>query len=418
MTWPTPRLVVEKLPEPRGLRNALGQLQQTFAGWETQQVSRSEQAGRQWLARVRKTNILDKPPRRSWRFLIGYLSEKDASPQDREHILKAALRFSQILGWRRLWQLWESPPARQYRDDFARQLASKFEFLWEQNPKRFPQKIPDWLGTDSRAEWTQRLRYPETAIFGWWESQPVPLWELQTKIGCLTVTQNDTPGKEALVRILSDGKRRWLDVDRVELRWWAADTQSHEIIGRVADGLLCSIDSRETRQPAETLSVVGWVRNTLRDPNFSSGSNWSGPWEWVSEDGRKIWHRLRLKEEFEKILTEFRKSARETDRVNYWSKRFHQVKDAKYYETSNGVAVCMMVIGDTLVVEFGTLGNACYLYRAPKNPLLFATLPDSMKSEDFKNTYQGINMGGEQLGYRAKLSHFAGWEYNFDQKIS
>jgi len=120
-----------------------------------------------------------------------------------------------------------------------------------------------------------------------------------------------------------------------------------------------------------------------------------------------------LADTFGKILDEFRRHAND-DRAAYWAKRFSNVRDALYYEAKDS-AVCMMVVQSLLVVEFGKVGNACYVYRVPvdRRPLRTLKIRKRLSAGHFKEKGT-LRIDGQPFTFLKSLNHTTRWQSGFD----
>jgi hypothetical protein len=188
-----------------------------------------------------------------------------------------------------------------------------------------------------------------------------------------------------------------------QVRMWAED-RPVPIVAAVADRQLCE-HGRGVHGPAGITPnppLQAWVTNKLGDNPSRSAA-----WQSVSDRGRQIFQWLQVHASFTEILNSFRSMA-ERDRFEFWRHYFDCIEDARFV-TAEDVAVCLMVMRDTLIIEFGRTGNAAYIYEAPGFPLSEIPISEGRSLAFFKKKW-GFDVGSERVTYLRSVWHQSGWE--------
>lgn len=338
--------------------------------------------------------------------IVRYYTE--APPEDRELILNVVSSASRI-AWRKLWFLWEQ---RRDHSGITLRLADKLAQRVANRPRFAETSLPPWLGSNSESI-RVALSRPESAIRNYCESTNVTL-------DAVCIRCQITPGlplaDHTLVDLVRTGTSEWWHRNSPEeIREWVAD-QSLELKAAVAERQLLDLGGEangpaDLAQLSDRRSLYVWVNRILGDPLERPGS-----WKRVSDRARQIFEWMLLVDEFDKIIALFRRSS-EDRRGKFWERYLAELRDARFVNGED-TAICMMVLSDTLVIEFGSTGNACYFYRAPTRigPLRGLGIHHQPNAAEFKSR-RGLSVGAETLGYRHKLSHIGPWEQRFESYL-
>jgi hypothetical protein len=232
----------------------------------------------------------------------------------------------------------------------------------------------------------------------------LPLVELGAHEADLGVVMSLGVGLAAVGHVIRTGDAGWWRLSEpAAVRAWAEGRalglqqavveRALTDLGGAAENPAQILDPRS----AETRTWMRWCRQLLGEPEVAVGA-WSG----VSPRARQIYEWLALISEFDKILEEFRRNSEDRDRAEFWLKWLHALTDARFFKDADGVAICIMGFGPLVVIEFGTVGNAAYVYRWAEAPLSLRTfrLSRDLRASDFKDKV-ALRLGAA----RVKLDH-------------
>ena len=358
-------------------------------------------------------NLIDKAMKSNH---LPVLSRKEASLilqaytgfEDEKRKEQAARMLLMCRGvtWRNLWDLWQMTD--QYDPELCPRL-SKLLMDKRADSKLFRERhFPKWLPTDSRKKLTKTLKNPNTAILDYCQKNDLILTSLPESLGFHQ--SNFKRVSDALCYAIKKGNRDWWTaVEGPAKREWAQD-RTEDILKAVAERQLLEHGENATC-PGDIKSNHGlsnWILTTLKDPAL-----YPNRWRNIAPRANDIFGWLFIRDEFGKIMSKFRSNSSDSARADFWQEYLPVLRDARFLEL-NRVAICLMIIGNELIVEFGDKGNAVYFYRQPSRTLRAINILKSMKKDDFKDTRgsMGISLGDERLGYRNKISHHVGWEYH------
>ena len=346
------------------------------------------------------------PTRGEARGLVELLAALD----ERKH-RRAAVRLllkAGSLSWRRFWAVWEDT-ALEF-PEIGAELGQRI-LKFTKNGTRRLDRLPEWL-PKRRDLLLSALHDPSDYAKRYVEKASVPIRELYS---ALQISLASRTGVEVVFHILDQASSKWWSqVDDHEVRDWASGTKL-EFRAVVANRQLLEFAgnaSGPNNLPVgkESEALKRWILKELDDPAIRPAN-----WERVSDDAAQVFEWLLVRGELAKILREFEKHA-EDDRAAFWSCYFDGVRDALFVQARES-SVCLMVVGDLLVVEFGRTGNACYFYEAPKSPLRLLEFDTKPSVSDFKGRW-GLVLGGDDLTFHLKRSHNASWQYDFVYQLA
>jgi hypothetical protein len=347
---------------------------------------------------VKTSRVVGVPTRTEARAAIACAFDED-DPAWRGAVVQFVLAAPNI-GWRHLWILWGVVGGES--EALAAELAARLSARVAARPQ-FERRIASWLPRSEKAM-HEALLEPDLPVRRYCEAQTVPLdavaercqLALDSRVGRGAVAELVRSGSDAWWRLMSDeAVRKWVEGLGPELVAAVVERQVLTLCGEARS--VADLPEPEVRG-----TLVRWVLATLGDP-----ADHPGRWSHVkSARVAEILELMLVADEFGKILARFKAKA-EDDRARYWERYAASLRDARYHEV-RGVAVCMMVLGSRLVVEFGATGNACYFYAAPNIALRRLDLRD-FRIESFKYA----------RGWRfdTKLSHSYHWWGNFDRYL-
>ena len=356
-------------------------------------------------------NLIDKAMKSNH---LPVLSRKEASLilqaytgfEDEKRKEQAARMLLMCRGvtWRNLWDLWQMTD--QYDPELCPRL-SKLLMDKRADSKLFRERhFPKWLPTDSRKKLTKTLKNPNTAILDYCQKNDLILTSLPESLGFHQ--SNFKRVSDALCYAIKKGNRDWWTaVEGPAQREWAQD-RTEDILKAVAERQLLEHGENATC-PGDINSNHGlsnWILATLKDPAL-----YPNRWRDMNPRAADIFGWLFIRDEFGKIMSQFQSNSSDRDRALFWKNYLSSLRDARYLEVGN-VAVCLMVLGGTLIVEFGDTGNALYCYRKPNKPLRVIDVPKNRRASHFKDTRgsSGIKLGAENLGFRRRFSHTLNWQ--------
>jgi len=329
--------------------------------------------------------------------------------RERRYALVNLVMLADSVAWRRLWMLWENAVEYDTREDIAEKLGERLAFSAATRPNFAERRLPGWLSRSPSAI-AKVLQAPGPAVRQYVEAQGIVLSDFSSTC---ELNPASRIGSEVVVELIRKGSPSWwASMSPAAVRAWAGE-RAFSVVAAVADRQLCDVGGEHETPAAisNDQALASWVTGLLQDP-AKNDARWQK--YGLSERARQIYEWLVLTAEVGKILAEFRKHA-EVDRADFWARQIPYIVDARYYSGSQA-AVCMMVIGEVVVIEFGTTGNACYFYDAPPRPLRSLSLPDRMAVSKFKRK-DGLDLGGVRLTYRNKLSHVSGWTANYSDYL-
>lgn len=402
-----PSLPQLELPEPRALRRSIASIP---AGWGTRTARPPEELraeARRWLEQNSRQSQPQGAPRTMVGPLLALLEETD-EPATCQWIVWSVLH-AESTSWRRLWALWQL--AGPYTEQVAGKLAQR---LWDrlEHSARFKTRLPPWLAPASLLDLHDALVAPVPRVVGHYERNRIPLheWPRETEL-----TDSRGCGLDSVLTLIRRGHPEWWRCSLPDqARTWAESRKNRAIIAALADRQLCALGEgavgpHQLQNMRGGRDLLTWVLARLGDPALRPG-NWAD----VSKEARQVFEWLLLADSFQKILQEFRKAATDDARASYWERFFPRVRDALYYEARTS-AVCLMIFGNLLVIEFGSTGNACYVYRWPSEapPLRTLKLRKALTPGHFKSRSQ-LQLGTLRIPFLAKYGHQHGWQGKFD----
>lgn len=340
--------------------------------------------------------------------VVQVFSELRSTPQQSAAIELITKRAT--VSWRRLWHVWQlcDPKDRQQvADVLAERLAPRCE-----KSKRFAARLPAWL-PKSQSRMKDALVEPRMLVRADCETRGITLDEFQKEIH---VPVSCDLGATTIAYLIRRANSTWWECQNsTGILDWAKnrppvirEALSERLLVEHGKGVLHPQDLPKAPE------LLSWVNGNLGDPY-----QFPGRWENNSSRAKEVYDWLCLADQLEKILSEFRKHA-EDQRYSFWAKYRDYIRDARYYEARD-TAVCLMVIGNSLVIEFGKTGNACFVYRKPDNPLRSLKIGADKLADAFKVQEVGktIRLGKERLSLRdPKLTHRGAWQERFRDKMA
>ena len=316
--------------------------------------------------------------------------------------------------------LWETADER-YRGSVIPPLARALHGRVEASPgaRGF---LPPWLDISSLNRIEDSLSAASETITRWVIRKEFALHNIPGRIKC---SVEAGPGLAALMNVIREGPESWWVRQRPQaVREWVRNrglTVTQAVIDRQLRTFGKDANSpADLRDTPESRELVAFCLENLGDPVQRPGQ-----WTEMSPRGKAIFNWLLVRDEFGKIISSFENSADDIRRARFWKKSLSSLLDARYVVATNGVAVCCMLIRMTatkayLFVEFGTTGNACYVYERPDwTASLRALVPATMSYSvgEFKN--RDSSRGGYYLfdASIARWSHTGSWEDRFSDKM-
>lgn len=305
---------------------------------------------------------------------------------------------------RELFVLWQD--VRQVRQHVARRLAPLVCGTDDGT------EMPEWLPRVNAAQTEAVLATPARAFVPWLTARKPRITELDDVLGVIPHSAVATELVDAAIVHATD--EVWRAFGRPhEVREWS-QTRSMRVQACVADRQLTMI-GQGVEGPAglptgtETENLQQWVLAKLGMPE-----DFPARWEGVSDRAKEIFEWLHVRDELLKILEQFAREAEQSDRGQFWREEAFRIRDARFVKNDE-MAICILVVGGHLVVEFGQTGNAAYIYGVPVDaPKLrrLRKIPD--KASDFKHR-DSLNLGGLDLEFVARVIHRSGWQGNVRQ---
>lgn len=338
------------------------------------------------------------------------LFQEAEDKQTRGAIVDLVLRARHV-SWRKLWTLWEI--SADFGNTVIARLAAAMATLARTSPRR-ASRLPPWIDHRTAEVARRELESPGAAARSHCERHGVALTQLPS---ALELSSTTWVGRAVLVELIADGSADWWGLCSFEaVRSWVDRMGTVEIAAAVVQRQLEEIGGQaraaeQIPRSAQYDVFVTWIRRTLGEPETRPGV-----WASVSARAREVYHWLVLRAEFDKIIEEFRRHA-DRDRANYWERRFKYVTDARFVRGKE-TGICLLKMGDTLIIEFGTTGNACYLYREGTVTRPLRTLPirDGVPVADLKSK-TALELGGHAYRFVRALRHGKKWHANFDDAL-
>lgn len=359
-------------------------------------------AGRAFLERHARSKR-EPPTPLEIRGLVGLYADSDSVASERTVIARVLAAVPGV-SRRRLYSVW------QLRGPGFDALARALAYHVLEVPSlangavKLPRWWPRWLGS------SDAVVRPEPELARWIAAEGIPFHALSSfRIG---VVLSVGVGEAAVRELVKTGPAPW----------WALSSsiEARSVADRLGSALQVAVADRQLRELAgdagnpadlppksdESTALTQWCRQTFGEPSDSPGV-----WRSFSARGREVMDWLLLRDEFGRILEEFRKHA-EQERAIFWAGYLKELRDARYYRTGAGVAVCMMVFRSCMVIEFGTTGNAAYVYEKPKVGLRSSAFGRGLEAGDFKDK-GALSLGGMSVEFIEKWVHTGGWERTF-----
>lgn len=181
---------------------------------------------------------------------------------------------------------------------------------------------------------------------------------------------------------------------------WALPLASDWSLARdVLDALLvrAAEDDPALRRPLTVHMLEG-----LRDAygGWAERSVQKDRWSRHDERTQKLARRYKVGRHLDRFFSELHG---DPDRLAYWRRWIDQIDDAAIYERIHAFS---MEIGDHVVVEFGQVGNAAYVYRTPD--WLRYRPEQARQPADVKSRAQAV----------ARIMHRAGWQPEADHTVT
>lgn len=294
-----------------------------------------------------------------------------------------------------LWALWELVPdlgvvaalARKIRQTLAQRTGE--------------QRVPWWVrqvGSDLDTV----LESPTALVVRLAVYERVPLPSLASRF---SLSPSAPRTLEVVHALLRNAPGSYLSLCTVaELREWGAAADV-SVRSALADRLLRDRGALVVPhgQHEEDAVLVSWVLGALGAPESRPKH-----WQWVSSAPREVFEDLLVALELTRIFAEFRKHS-DDDRARFWESVSNRARDARFVAARES-AVCLMLFGNRLFVEFGDVGNACYVYEPvgalPR--LRTLKLPNRLSVSDFKTSSNGglIHLGNVTLRRVNKMTHY------------
>ena len=318
--------------------------------------------------------------------------------------------------WPALWTLYQALTASPLESRFRELLGERLVRTLAEWPEDL-RKLPEWLQEAARAgEARAGIREPLPYLQKWVEQHEVPL---QRILGSVQLNESFPLGQLALVQLVKNGAPEWWRGHGTEqlLDWTHSRAQGTR--AAVVERSLLEVGGNaghpgDLQVTPQARKLLDWI-----SPRFGSPVQHPGRWAPISERAQRLYRWFLLSQEIDGILSAFRRDANR-DRAEFWQSYRQSIRDARCLTSSEGVAICLMVLGDLLVVEFGSTGNACYFYdvSGQATDLVSAKLGNRMAVSQFKQTVGGLRLGSATFPYRTKLSHSRYWTTNFAHSLA
>lgn len=395
------------LPAPLKLRRKLQELHLDGVVPSVRDARREDEA-RAYLAERRRTATPRQPTRREMSGLIGLYASERSTEVLRAQIVPVLLSSSPSVS--QLWSLWsistdvDEPAVRA-------SLLAQVEVEDRQSSSRLERFLPLW----ARSRPYSALSNPERSLVAWCEANVRTVDELNWNN--LRVLPSSVVGTR-LLRAALDGvsAQWWARQPPEKIRDWASSLPA-PVLRVCADRLLRQLGSSAQSPSAlpstdDSRALRRWVEEHLGFPEQHPGR-----WADVSERGRQVFEWLVLRDVFDEILVAFRRGSTEDDRAEFWPDYFNALSDARYVQAGE-VAVCMMRFGQALIIEFGTTGNATYVYTTGPSPPPLRSLPISRNAGpgEFKSKWR-LRFGRTEFPFHAAWTHHSSWQYKFRTEL-
>jgi hypothetical protein len=308
-----------------------------------------------------------------------------------------------LLSFQTLWALWEL--GEPTLGVVAQQLATVVRE--RAKSPRLARHLPEWA-IDPRFDFMR----PMPGLVTWVERARLSL--VQLDFDRVRLKLGTGLGAALLVELIRTSSDAWWSrQDPQQVRFWGAG-RSLEVRGVIAERQLVMLglgatSVAEVPRSEEARALKTWVLQQIGDPGQRPGA-----WRTLSPRAAEVFEWLLLWDELALIFEEFARNA-EDARAVFWRDYLPYVRDARFYRAYD-TAVCMLAFERLLIIEFGTTGNATYIYERPQVNLRRMKLPPNRMAGHFKR-WQGINFEGIQCGYHMKLNHTSNWQTNFQLRL-
>lgn len=400
-----PRLVAPEPRIPRLLEARVRELRRQHGRRDSGFLETDLTPARHIVAQLVELGVIVRPPTRRETRLLLHLFPELNEPEEQGALVRLVLAAKP--SWRVLWHLWQQPSVgwEQVIDELSEALDRS-----RSRSDRAASHLPKWIPSGGLGQ-SLALLQPSGPLGQYVESEGIPLPDVAR------LTQLDPTsklGETCLVALVAGGGRPWwLRQDSEAIRAWAGQHEG-PILRAVADRLLVEA-GRGCESPAslpEDPLLRRWVEELLGHPE-----NAPGKWLGISERARQIYNWYYANEQFAKILDNFTREARDPDRARFWRRYHDQLVDAHFVAGLNS-AICLLVIGQVVVCEFGTKGHASHVYQAPKIPLRSLAIPSRPRAEHFKSQrcldFREIrSREPATMPFLTRLIHLGPWEAGF-----
>ena len=415
-------------PRPVNLAREAMRLKKKYSALQDAVRPRAVEAARALLARWRKGQEVSALERRG---LVLLFADPDTEEEVRATASTVLRVIARELSLGQLLALWQLDGAG--RDITGPALRRRVVERLEAGRGK---GIPAWFcvaGRAPHADYRGQLRGPRVnwaaftnpivTLRNWIEHRQIPLDQLESQGSSeVGISLSVGIGLEAVRQlILKSSVEWWRLAGTARALAWAGNRQM-VLQQAVADRALVEIGG-SARNPAdfarlanaEAKRTMSWVRAVLGEPEFNPG-RWLG----VSPRAREVFEALALVDELGKIFAEFEKHA-EADRAAFWRQYLHVMSDARIYLATD-TAICMLVIGRRVIIEFGVVGHAAYVYQAEWSMPRLRTLrlPEGLSSIYFKERDESrpLVLGGPvRLTFLERFLHTQDWAARFAGKL-
>ena len=341
------------------------------------------------------------PTLRECRGLLTLVGESETTTRER---LAGFVLRNRSLPLGPLRELWEDCP--EARAAVAARIAERIERASDATRALLPWWIPP-----AAAEARLALEHPGPACAREVHARPLAIQDLAARLDVLPTSPLGVELLELLFDTAPPGWWKGLGPAE-EVRAWAQGHGGDAAPRIVADRQLRAFGEGaatpyDLPDAPEAQSLLTWVTKTLGDP-----AEHPGRWARVSDRAREVFEWIHIKDALGKILAEFAAAAGQEDRAAFWVKQARSISDARFHRTRDS-AVCLMRIGGAMFIEFGTLGNALYVYGVGDGspPMrLWKGLPSV--AGDYKATgITQVRIASQTFHLRDRLTHQPGWQY-------
>jgi hypothetical protein len=418
MKIPIPKLSTLNKQEPKNLINVLKDWGIGEFNDHITLHSRWNKIANQWIK-----NILNGKSNRIKNIVMAQVifSKTNKYPEHEQNIIiRALFQFKINHLWRIVWSAFSSNSVPAHESFIIETLVYHREDILR-DIDIAPQWIKSCLGSDEDLH--QTLSNATKAITDWVVDNQI----LMNAISASSLISFDSQLMEKIIiNILHTASAKYFRLHEIDSLLSFSELFSVNIRMLILNRVFLMISdadigenvnlSRVYKHPMRTLLWL-WMHKYI-PKRLNDLKIWSN----IGQKGISVYEYLITINEIDKIIDIFNKSP-EDNRARFWSEYIDVIEDAFYYESRDGIPICMFKIKNLLIIEFGVINNACFVYSyeyAEKISSLIHSQErrkgNKIPAANFKS--QKIHMGGISIQREERMTHRGDWQRKFRVKLN